>query len=796
MGCNRIVKRFAAMLMVFGFMPICPSLWAYDFAGGTGDPNDPFQIATAGQLISIGANPDLLDKHFVLISDIDLDPNSPGGQVFDRAVIAPDMNEAAYDFQGAHFNGTFDCQGFSIANLVIDSNSEYAGLFGLIGEEGVVCQVSLSGGSVRGAAVFYVSTGGGRCGTGALAGENRGLIQDCHVDVNVLGVDFVGGLVGENRGVISMSSSRGWVRGDDRVGGLVGYNHSGSIFESHAEGEVVGSGDGIGGLVGFGDGGSISFCYSLSPVMGDEAVGGLVGSHPSGTISNCYAFSVITGDDWIGGLIGSNSGTVATSASMAFVNGVDRGGYSHAYGVGGLVGGNSGDIENCYSTGVISSQYPPALLAGHNLGNILNCYSTMSCRISPPFNDNDNYSLVGGGDDTVFNSFWDMDALGTAKNVDGSGRTSAQMRDPNTYLDAGWDLTETWQIDAGHSYPTLVWPGLSGALAAGFHHPHLFAAGTGEPDDPFQIETAFQLIFVGSVPSLSDKHFVLTDDIDLDPNGFPGFVFDHAIIAPDFTGHSLYGDNYQDRRGFQGYLDGQGYAITGLRINVGSKSAGLIGRIGHRGVVRNIHVSGLVQGHGPIGGQGNHLSIFGGLAGRNQGMILNCYCDVTIKGVDMSGGLVGHNSGSILNSLSMGQVEGSWRVGGLVGDNYQGIISNSYACGSASGTSSVGGLVGWNQGEIFDSYSSGLISGEDHIGGLVGYHHKSMGTVLNSSWDVETSGSKFSDGGGTGLTTTEMQDPNTYLNAGWDFENIWQICGGQDYPRLQWEGASCDAVSE
>ena len=57
---------------------ITTSVYAYDFAAGTGEPNNPYQIATAEQLISIGTDPNLLDKHFVLINDIDLDPNLPG----------------------------------------------------------------------------------------------------------------------------------------------------------------------------------------------------------------------------------------------------------------------------------------------------------------------------------------------------------------------------------------------------------------------------------------------------------------------------------------------------------------------------------------------------------------------------------------------------------------------------------------------------------------------------------------------------------------------------------------------
>ena len=74
-----------------------PTAWAaYDMAissgvpksmGGTGEPNDPYQIATAEQLIAIGSDPNLLDKHFLLVADIDQDPNLAGGRVFDNAKL-------------------------------------------------------------------------------------------------------------------------------------------------------------------------------------------------------------------------------------------------------------------------------------------------------------------------------------------------------------------------------------------------------------------------------------------------------------------------------------------------------------------------------------------------------------------------------------------------------------------------------------------------------------------------------------------------------------------------------------
>ena len=59
------------------------------FEGGTGEPNDPYRISTAEQLISFGQDPTLLSRHFVLVADIDLDPWLPGGREFERGRDRP-----------------------------------------------------------------------------------------------------------------------------------------------------------------------------------------------------------------------------------------------------------------------------------------------------------------------------------------------------------------------------------------------------------------------------------------------------------------------------------------------------------------------------------------------------------------------------------------------------------------------------------------------------------------------------------------------------------------------------------
>jgi hypothetical protein len=42
------------------------------YSGGPGEPNDPYQIATAEDLILLGDSPEDYDEQFILTADIDL----------------------------------------------------------------------------------------------------------------------------------------------------------------------------------------------------------------------------------------------------------------------------------------------------------------------------------------------------------------------------------------------------------------------------------------------------------------------------------------------------------------------------------------------------------------------------------------------------------------------------------------------------------------------------------------------------------------------------------------------------
>ncbi|MHC4526655.1 MAG: GLUG motif-containing protein, partial [Planctomycetota bacterium] len=210
------------------------------------------------------------------------------------------------------------------------------------------------------------------------------------------------------------------------------------------------------------------------------------------------------------------------------------------------------------------------------------------------------------------------------------------------------------------------------------------------------------------------------------------------------------------------------------------------------GAVTNCSSSGVVSAPG--------LAI-GGLMGVNfEGVVTNCWSSaITTSPTGSAGGLVGVNAGDgsalIGSSYSTGDVWGGGftnGTGGLVGMNY-GQITDCYSTSNVYRDYCAGGLVGDNTGRgyISNCYSAGVVSstGPD-VGGLVGYNHPG-GVVLDSFWDVETSGQNSSYGG-TGKTTAEMHTESTFTSAGWDFNTpVWRICEGLGYPALFWqEGAS------
>jgi hypothetical protein len=688
---NRFVTTFIVFLTIV-------SIGQAKYGGGSGTAEDPYQIATAGDLIALGESPEDYDKHFILTADIDLDPNLPGRKVFDKAVIAPDVNDAEYWFQGTPFTGVFDGDGHRVSNLKVTGRS-YLGVFGQL--------------------------------------ANRAEVKDLGVvDVNVVGSgDYVGGLVGENSGTVTCCYSTGAVSTGYYVGGLVGSNS-----------------------------GTVTQCYSSGTVRGFEHVGGLAGTnhYNYGHVAYCYSSGAVAGWNDVGGLLGDNGADLGDCYSTAAVTGVPLG-----RSVGGLVGGNWGDVTGCYSSG--------AVRGGSYVGG-----------------------LVGEGSASrVTVCFWDIETSGQTTSAGGTGKTTAEMQTESTF--SCWGGDDVWTIDEGRDCPRLSWENAPGQPITRVYS---YGGGTGTQADPYLIYTPEQLNMIGLIACDWDKHFKLMADIDLS-------VFDGKDGRPAFN--IIATDTDTAKSGFQGtsftgVFDGNGHTVSHLTIR-GNDFVGLFRKLQSGAEVKDL---GVVDVN--VVGSGDYV---GGLVGFNGGEVIRCYSTGAVSGAERIGGLVGYNSGSVTHCHSTGVVSGTgdWDVGGLVGTN-RGDVTHCYATGAVTGGWFVGGVVGWNEdGRVTQCYSTGAVSGGAYVGGLVGSDGDSemaiggavtrcystgavsggayvgglmgdnWGTVTGCFWDTQTSGQATSDGG-TGKTTAEMRTGKTFLEAGWDFVNVWGIGENQTYPYL------------
>jgi filamentous hemagglutinin family protein len=252
---------------------------------------------------------------------------------------------------------------------------------------------------------------------------------------------------------------------------------------------------------------------------------------------------------------------------------------------------------------------------------------------------------------------------------------------------------------------------------------------------------------------------------------------------------------------FTGSFNGNGYTVSGYTITASANDAGFIGYLGSGGIVKNLGVSGTVNGgsYSAIGGivgynasgtvetSYNTGSItgsayVGGVVGQNTGMVEYSYNTGVLSGTaPQVGGVVGQNSGTVEYSYNTGNVTGGNYVGGIVGFNNTttGTVEYSYNTGSVSGTNYVGGGVGYNNtGLVEYSYNTGSVTGGSDGGGIVGLN--TGGTYTDNYWNTSatissgnTTGvgnSSSPVGGVSGLTSSQFGNPSNFSN--WSF-NIW-----------------------
>ena len=349
---------------------------------------------------------------YELLADLDFDTDGDGAVDSDDDYWndgdgwEPIGWDSTYEF-AYFFNTTFQGNGRTLSNL-FTAGRGFSGLFGRIGLDGVVGNLTLS-------------------------------------DVNVTGTEAAGALVGENHGLLIGVRSSGQVSGELHVGGLVGVNLS-LLYLAHSSAAVTGMTPPLppstfiivtfgppaatGGLVGYNTG-YVVYSFATGPVTSDSHAGGLVGYHQSKLITASYATGPVTGSR-AGGLVG----TVATPRAEATIRA--------SYATGSVDGGTAGGlVGRVYDEGTITASYATGRVAGSRTGG-----------------------LVGRNErGTVTNSYWDTRTSGQGSGSPGSGRTTAQLQSPRSYsgIYASWNVDlegdgsndDPWDFGTSSEYPAL-----------------------------------------------------------------------------------------------------------------------------------------------------------------------------------------------------------------------------------------------------------------------------------------------------------------------------------------------------
>ncbi len=373
------------------------------------------------------------------------------------------------------------------------------------------------------------------------------------------------------------------------------------------------------------------------------------------------------------------------------------------------------------------------------------------------------------------------------------------------------------------------------------------AQGDGSVANPYQIAIWQNLYWLSETATEWDKNYFQTADIDFadaDPaintwdnnqgwtpigNSYRKFTGKYNGNNKTISGLFIYRPSVADQ-GFFGWSDNAGFENIGL-INVnlaGSHRSGSLAAHNSDCNISHCYSTGMISGNpyypvdclggmtgANLGGSISHsyssvcvkgfggsvsycystgnvsgTIYIGGLVGLNTGSISHSYNTGNVNGSEKTGGLAGFNAGdSIMICYSTGNVNGNYYTGGLIGYNDRGIINNSYSIGDVHGLEQdTGGLTGRNnQGLFTNCYSAGHVTGNDYTGGLAGVN---CDRINNCFWDIETSGQTTS-AGGTGITTLQMKMQLTYINAGWNFSEVWGIIPNLNngYPFLNYSNS-------
>lgn len=272
------------------------------FQGGTGTAEDPYLIATAGDLMQISKNP---SAHYKLVADISMAHMPSAWTPIDN------------------FSGKLEGNGHSISGLVINSNNVNVGLFGNV-ENGSISNIVFVNPTIK--------INDNNSYAGILSGiAMADTLQNIHIyGANIIDAAgkanvTIGGLVGQatNYSQIYSCSFNGTINtpGSKNIGGIAGDTRTSAyVFSCVATGALTGASY-VGGIVGStGTDGLIFDCHSDVELTANNCIGGIVGSNGSrALITRNYAKGTIKAlkSDSRGFSVGGIAGRIESDWSRA-----------------------------------------------------------------------------------------------------------------------------------------------------------------------------------------------------------------------------------------------------------------------------------------------------------------------------------------------------------------------------------------------------------------------------------------------------------------------------------------------
>ncbi len=248
----------------------------------TFEKNKEYQVSTKEDLQKlaqlVNSNVDTTNVTFYMGADIDLNGIN----------WTPIGNKSANS--NYEFKGTFDGNGHVVKNFSINSNKNYAGLFGYTNGSATIKNLGVENANVKG--VDF---------TALLVGSSDGNIVNCYAKGSVEGREKFGALAGNVTKDITDSYTDATVKGIKYGGVLVGYATK-SINRCFVQGSITLNGDYAAGIAGCTDG-KIENCYSNANIKGKNIVGGIAG-RTADTIINSYATGTAEGYEFVGGVAG------------------------------------------------------------------------------------------------------------------------------------------------------------------------------------------------------------------------------------------------------------------------------------------------------------------------------------------------------------------------------------------------------------------------------------------------------------------------------------------------------------